>query len=88
MLGATEADLKRRVVFIQERLCKPENKSISLKVLECGVSFQVAFFYDGTDKLADRDMRPYAPKFIEVKEYVSSILGMLDRLADSDKEEV
>ena len=48
----------------------------------------MAFFYDGTDKLADRDMRPYAPKFIEVKEYVSSILGMLDRLADSDKEEV
>lgn len=85
-LGATEADLKLRAAFIQERLCKPENISISLKVLECGVSFQAAFFYDGTDKLADRDMKPYAPKDGEVKDYLSSILGMLESLAASDKE--
>ena len=87
-LGATEADLKLRAAFIQERLCKPENISISLKVLECGVSFQAAFFYDGTDKLADRDMKPYAPKDGEVKDYLSSILGMLESLAASDKEGV
>lgn len=87
-LGATEADLKRRAAFIHKRLCKPENISISLKVLECGVSFQAAFFYDGTDKLADRDMQPYAPSSGEVKEYVSSILGMLDAIAVSDKEVV
>lgn len=87
-LGATEANLKKRAVFIQERLCKPENISISLRVLECAVTFQAAFFYDGTDKLADRDMKPYAPTFDEVKEYVSFVLGMLDSLAVSDKEEV
>ena len=87
-LGATEADLKRRAAFIQERLCKPENILISLKVLECGVSFQAAFFYDGTDKLAERDMKPYTPKDDEVMEYVSFVLKMLDGLATSDKEEV
>ena len=83
-LGATEVDLKQRTSFIQERLCKPENNAISLKVLECGVSFQTAFFYDGTDKLADRDMKPYAPHFDEVKEYVTSILGKLDSIAAGD----
>ncbi len=87
-LGATEADLKRRTAFIQEKLCKTENISISLKVLECGVSFQAAFFYDGTEKLNDRDMKPYAPKFNEEKEYLSSILGMIDGLAASDQDEV
>lgn len=87
-LGATEANLKRREDFIKNKLCKPENTSISLKVLECAVSFQVAFFYDGTDKLADRDMKPYTPTFDEVREYVSSILGMLDKFFTSDKEDV
>lgn len=87
-LGATEADLKRRAAFIQEKLCKPENISISLKVLECGVSFQAAFFYDGTEKLDARDMKPYVPASDEVKEYVSYILGILDGLAASDQEEL
>lgn len=86
--GATEADLKKRVGFIQERLCKPENILISLKVLECAVSFQVAFFYDGTDKLADREMKPYSPKFDEVKEYVTLILEMLNGLIASSNEDL
>ena len=87
-LGATEVNLKRRVVFMQEKICKPENISLSLKVLECAVSFQTTFFYDGTDKLADRDMKPYVPKYEEEKEYVSCVLKMLDSLACSDNEEV
>lgn len=87
-LGATETNLKKRALFIEKRLCKPENISISLRVLECAVTFQASFFYDGTDKLAVRDMKPFTPTFVEVKEYVSLILEMLDRLADSNIDEV
>lgn len=87
-LGVTEANLKQRVDFIKKWLCKAENVFISLKVLECAVSFQAAFFYDGTDKLNDRDMKPYTPTFDEVMEYESFALGMISNFADSDKEEV
>lgn len=87
-LGATEANLKQRVDFIKKWLCKAENVFISLKVLECAVSFQAAFFYDGTDKLNDRDMKPYTPTFDEVMEYESFALGMISNFADSDKEKV
>lgn len=87
-LGATEANLKKRVDFIEKWLCKAENVFISLKVLECAVSFQAAFFYDGTDKLNDRDMKPYTPTVDEVMEYESFALGVISKFADSDKEEV
>ena len=87
-LGATEANLKRRADFISEQLCKAENIDMSLKVLECAITFQAAFFYDGTDKLADRDMKPYAPTFDEVKAYESDILGRLDNLATNDSRDV
>ena len=85
-LGATEADLKKRAAFIKEKLCKPDNIFTSLNVLGCAVSFQAAFFYDGTDKLADRDMKPYAPTYDEVKEYESIVLGILNGLFSSDND--
>ena len=87
-LGATEVDLKKRAIFIHEKLCKDNNIWISLRVLECAVSFQAAFFYDGTDKLDYRDMKPYAPKFEEEKDYVAFMLGILNGLIASDNEKV
>lgn len=76
-LGATEVDLKTRMRFVSLCAGKQENIRETMDMLNCCISFQTAFFHDGTERLADRQMMPYNPQIEEVREYVRESVGLL-----------
>lgn len=85
-LGATEADLKMRQTFIEEHIERKDCQGVMMRVMECCLTFQAVFFYDGTEKLATRTMNYYQPEEKEVAEYVESIIVILNRLITGQDE--
>ena len=80
LFGITEVNLEKRKRILAEIIDKNTNKELSVKLLECAITIQTAFFHDGTEKLADRDMKPYSPTNEELREYLSFALGCFQKM--------
>ena len=86
-LGATESDLKMRVLFIGRCAEMPHYIRETMDMLNCSLSFQAAFLHDGTERLADRYMTPYNPKTEEIREYVEESVGLLMRYVNTKQQD-
>lgn len=85
LFGITEANLERRKKFLTEIIDIDTDKKLSVKLLESAITIQTAFFYDGTEKIADRGMKPYSPQKDELREYLSFALGCFQKMINEEK---
>lgn len=85
LLGTTEANLERRKKLLAEIIDRHTDKELFVKLLECAITIQTAFFHDGTEKIADRNMKPYSPAKEELREYLSYALNGFQKMINEEQ---
>lgn len=86
LLGTTEVNLEKRKILLTNIIERDTDKELSVKLLESAITIQAQFFHDGTEKLADRDMKPYSPTEDEFREYLSFALGCFQKMINEEQE--
>lgn len=77
LLGATEVNLNRRLLFLQKEIKIKGQKKLILKAIGRALHTRDFIYFNGAEKQGTKELKNYQPSFNEIKTYIKECLTLL-----------